>query len=143
MNTQHFMPRWDGRNRNFFIKEKLANGQTVIMSFELECQTDDTDYWNIAMCVVSKRKHIDKVFESRATTGGDPVATFSVVRKMFRALEEKILQCRSRNNFIYCTWLDGKRRDVYYRFLSRLGYRYGKLEGAKVIFKLYPRRDAN
>ena len=36
-----------------------------------------------------------------------------------------------------CIWLDNRRRNAYYKYLSTKGYQYGRIDGEKCIFKRY------
>lgn len=141
---KEYTPIWDRKNETWFIKEKLPNNQTMIMSFERTDSSADTDYWNIALCVVNKRKHINRVFDNVEMTGKNPIQTVHVARGMFKQLENTIMKDdyqRKFNNIIYCSWLDKQRREVYYKYLSRRGYSYGMLWGSKVIMKYIPKKD--
>lgn len=137
--TTPMKPTFDRENDLWFLREKLGNGQTIFMSFERTDSSMDTDYYNVALCVVSKRKQIDSAFDSAAMTGRNPLQTIALAREMFAALEEWVteLYSQSCHVVVYCTWLDRRRREVYHRFLSRRGYRYGMLFGRKVIYKRF------
>ena len=67
--------------------------------------------------------------------------TISTAMKAFNMLETDAIQhhCGTENIVIYCTWLDNRRRDAYYHFLSRKGYKYGFTpdEHKKCIMKKY------
>ena len=48
-----------------------------------------------------------------------------------------------RDIVIYCHWVDNRRRDAYYRILSKYGYKYGNVpnETCKVIMKKFRWKD--
>jgi len=143
---KEYYPIWDKKNELYFVKDKLPNNQTIIMSFENYDNSYDTDYWNIALCVVNKRKHIDHVFDNCEITGGDPVATVRIARDMFSSLENQIIQdidLYGTKQHVSCTWLDAKRRNVYAHFLKRRGYQYGMFDGKKVLYKVYKGSDVD
>ena len=139
-------PLYDGKDKRWFVKYKLANGQTFFMSFSVfdSCRTRDgwTNWWNIAMCVVSKRKNIDRVFDECVLSGKDPFQTFCVARKAFSVLEEHIFRTSywsGYTNIVCVSWLDNRRRDLYARFLCPKGYRFSMIDGhSKVLMKVYP-----
>lgn len=143
---KEYFPVYDRKNELYFVKDKLPNNQTIIMSFENYDNSYDTDYWNIALCVVNKRKHIDRVFDNCEITGEDPFATVRIARDMFTALESQIIQDANiyrTKQHVSCTWLDTKRRDVYAHFLKRRGYQYGMFDGKKVLYKVYKGSDVD
>ena len=47
------------------------------------------------------------------------------------------------NNIIFCTWTDTRRRDAYYKVLSRIGYDWGRIGKEKCIMKTYRLEDIN
>lgn len=49
---------YDYFNKQYFIKECIKD-QTLFMSFQLFCETDDTLYYNICASVFNKRKHAE------------------------------------------------------------------------------------
>ena len=110
----------------------------MYLAFQLVDETIDTDYWNICLCIYNKRKHIDDLLEHTDFVGKNPLLSIRVIRTAFDQLEKTLVE-RSwvRNNYVFCSWTDNRRRDVYYRYLSRKGYAYGKYDGRKVIYKIY------
>ena len=135
-----FAPIYDREEETWSVKRKLDNGQTLYMALQRTDATNHADYWNIVLCVYTKRRHFDRAFDHVLMTGKNPVATVHLARSMFVALENAIVDrtCRDYKNVIYCTWLDNRRRDAYYRFLHRRGYQYGMLFGQKAIYKVFP-----
>lgn len=137
-------PQYDGANQRWFVKHKFANGQTFFMSFSVfdSYRTRDgwTNWWNISMCVVSKRKHIDKVFDECALSGRDPFQTFQIARDAFTTLENHVFResCGCYTNVACVYWTDNRRRDLYHRFLGPKGYRFSMACGIKALVKVYP-----
>ena len=76
-------------------------------------------------------------------TGLNPLATAILARKAFKMLEKETLDWfnKDRRVIIYCTWLDNVRRDIYYKVLSKMGYRFGTLNGLKVIMKVWKKGE--
>lgn len=125
----------------YYIKERIGN-QTFFIEFE-DCGTSNdntTIYWNIGLGVYSKRKHIDRNEDLVLSTGKNPWATYKVGLKAFKILEQEILTTYpDYSNYICCFWTDNRRREVYYKILSKFGYDYGyNWANRKVIFKKYP-----
>ena len=133
-------PVFDFTEKTWYMKQKMDNGQTIYMGFQLSDITRHAHYWNIILCVYTKRRNIGRIFDEKQITGKNPIATVHAARSMFYLLERKVefLGNRKVDNIIYCTWLDNRRRDAYYRFLHRRGYEYGMLFGQKVIYKVFP-----
>jgi hypothetical protein len=68
-------------------------------------------------------------------TGLNPMKTIAVATKAFDLLEAEVLK-RSKRKHISCGWVDNRRRDVYYKFLSKRGYQYGRLGDYKCLYKV-------
>ena len=64
---------------------------------------------------------------------------------MFDALEATVVEdaiANKRDVVIFCHWEDNRRRDAYYKVLSKKGYRYGNAPwGQKVIMKKFKWKD--
>lgn len=134
--------QWDSENEQYFIKQRLSSGQTMCMCFQLCENPVDTAKWNIALSIYNKRKHADRNVTNAIITGKNPLESFIVARKMFKKLECKVLTSyygKYYDTIIYCCWVDNRRRDAYYKVLSRYGYDYGVLDGYKVIYKKFPK----
>lgn len=119
-------------------KYKMSNGQTIVMAFEESMRTLDTKYWNIALYLYTKRGTTPADMSGAKLTGTDPRESFIAVRNMFPKLLGEVTKVhKSTDNFIYCTWVDNKRRDVYYRFLKKYGFDYGTFGRKKVICRYF------
>jgi hypothetical protein len=126
----------------FYIREKLSNGQTLHLEMSMYTWTDSTIHWNIALSVFSKRKHAAANEAAVRMTGKAPMETVVKGLKAFKMLEAKVLESYSHyNNIIFCTWIDTRRRDAYYKILSRYGYNWGQIDGFKCIMKVFERRN--
>ena len=130
--------QYDEENEEYFIKERIGS-QTMKMVFTMIDWNEDTIHFNVYLTLYSKRSHITDNEAEVKMTGQEPLKTFFVARKAFKHLVNEVL-----NNYSYrydiivsCTWLDNRRRDAYYKYLSTLGYRYGRIDGEKCIFKRY------
>ena len=128
----------------FYIREKLSNGQTLHLEMSMYTWTDSTIHWNIALNVFSKRKHAAADEAAGRMTGKAPFETVVKGLKAFKMLEEKVLESYSDyNNIIFCTWTDTRRRDAYYKILSRYGYNWGLMVCFKFIMKVFEKRHDN
>ena len=76
---------------DYFIKEKI-DGQTYLMIFSNWDGTDKTEYFNISLQVISKRKHADAEMDNVVTTGKNPYTTINFAIKAFKILEEHVLK---------------------------------------------------
>ena len=134
--------QWNGELGETFINETIGS-QTFHMAFQEEQYNMDTVYINVYMTLYNKRTQIEANESAVRSTGLNPMRTITTAIKAFNMLEADAIMthCRSNNMVIYCTWLDNRRRDAYYHFLSRKGYRYGFTpdEHKKCIMKKYKR----
>ena len=130
--------QYNSENDEYFIKERIGN-QTVKLSFQMHDWNQDTIFFNVYLTLYNKRNQIISTAADVNITGENPLQTFFVVRKAFKYLVWKVLDEYSwkYDLIIYCTWLDNRRRDAYYKYLSTKGYRYGRIDGEKCIFKRY------
>ena len=102
-----------------------------------------SSWWNVALSIYDKRKDMYSNMYKKIITGKNPIATVLNAREMFNEVEKYVISYELTNgNYdeltIFCTWVDNRRRDVYYKVLSRLGYDWGRLpSGEKCIMKTY------
>lgn len=136
--------QYDRENDEYFVKERIGN-QTVKLAFQMHDWNEDTIFFNVYLTLYNKRNQINSNEAEVKMTGENPLQTFFVVRKAFKYLVWKVLDEYSwkYDLIIYCTWLDNRRRDAYYKYLSTLGYRYGRIDGEKCIFKRYKKGMEN
>ena len=135
---------WNSDEDECFVNERIGN-QTLHMAFQMTEWTTDTIHFNIYLTLYNKRGQIVSNENEVKSTGLDPVKTFFVARRAFWALlNEVFYQFNDRYDLIvYCNWLDNRRREVYYKFLAPLGFRYGRdIFGEKCIFKRYKKGTA-
>lgn len=129
---------YDRENDEYFVKERIGN-QTLKLVFQMHDWNADTIFLNVYLTLYNKRNQIEGNEAEVKMTGENPLQTFFMVRKAFKYLVWKVLDEYNwkYDLIIYCTWLDNRRRDAYYKYLSTIGYRYGRIEGEKCIFKRY------
>lgn len=130
--------QYNSENDKYFIKERIGN-QTVKLVFQMHDWNQDTIFFNVYLTLYNKHNQIISNEAEVKITGENPLQTFFVVRKAFKYLVWKVLDEYSwkYDLIIYCTWLDNRRRDAYYKYLSTKGYQYGRIDGEKYIFKRY------
>lgn len=131
--------KYDYKNRTYYIKEKIHN-QTMIMQLE-ECDRSlDMTYYNVVLGVYNKRKHAQKNEDNAIVTGKYPFETVSKAVRAFNILEQKVIKENkfyNRKIMIMISWVDNRRRDIYYKYLSKRGYKYEVVDGQKFICKIY------
>lgn len=133
---------WDLDNDECYVLIPIEN-QTLRMGIQLDEYTDTTIYGNIYISLYNKRKHSAHNEDNIIMTGLNPFKTIYYGIKAFKLLEDAALQGYN-DRFkvvIYCSWVDNRRRDAYYKFLSKRGYRYDRLFGNKVIMKTWKKGE--
>lgn len=133
----------------YYIDYPIEN-QTFHMGFQ-RTETDSfidngIDYYNVWINLYNKRKDMWRNEDLLLSTGLNPIKTVLIARECFKAIEEQIVEDMEFNFndvIIYCHWVDNRRRDAYYKVLSRMGYRYGKVPmyPYKVIMKRYKNNE--
>ena len=106
--------------------ERQVGNQTIWMQFGLcwdESMSQLSDGWfNVALSIYNKTKDMYTNMDKKISTGIDPVRNFLVCRKMFDALEATVVEegvRQKKDVVIFCHWMDNRRRDAYYRVLSK------------------------
>ena len=128
-----------------YIDTPIGN-QTLHMEFGMSDWTMDTIWFNVYMTLYNKKKQIKSNENHIKMTGANPMKTVAAALKAFKELEKEVLYSYNHkyNIIVYCNWLDNRRRDAYYKVLSRWGYRYGRdpIDGTKWIFKKWNKGDS-
>ena len=143
---------WNPQNQAYELimqYQEEDNLQTIWMQFGEIADPMMNDYssswWNVALSIYNKRKDMFDNMDKKLSTGKDLIRNFLIARKMFDALEYVTVEdavSQKQDIVIYCHWEDNRRRDAYYKVLSRKGYRYGKAPwGQKVIMKKFKWKD--
>ena len=143
---------YDRETDAYICREQIDN-QTIELGMNCEYETcDRTTFWNIYISVHNKRKDMYDNMDKHTITGKNPFQTFIKAREMFYAVEAEVLKQELflKDNapekiVIYCTWVDNRRRDAYYKVLSKMGYTWGRTPRLKqkCIMKIYKREDLN
>jgi uncharacterized protein with PIN domain len=135
---------WNYDDQEYSVKEKIGT-QSIVMKAQLDdnYEEDDTLYFNIALAVYSKRKHMNRNEDNVLITGKNPLETFVVARRMFEELQSAVLDSflNQANIVIYVHWVDSRRRDTYYKALKRYGYDWGRVQKRKAILRRFDKGD--
>ena len=133
-----------------FYEQRIIDNQTIELGMNLTDWNDKHKAWyNIYLTVFNKRKDMWNNMDKKVITGKNPFATFTIARDMFYDIEAAVLRYEfvyrdTEEVVLYCGWVDNRRRNAYYRFLSSLGYDWGTtLELKKCIQKVYKIENVN
>ncbi len=133
----------------YFERRKVGN-QTIElgMNYYDENIHDRKSWWNVYITVFNKRKDMYTNMDKKVITGKNPFATVVAAREMFSNVEAYLLDHELVHGgfdeiTIFCTWVDNRRRDAYYKVLSRMGYDWGRVDKEKCIMKTYRLEDIN
>ena len=133
----------------YFERRKVGN-QTIElgMNYYDENIHDRKSWWNVYITVFNKRKDMYTNMDKKIITGKNPFATVVAAREMFSNVEAYLLDHELVHGgfdevTIFCTWVDNRRRDAYYKVLSRMGYDWGRIDKEKCIMKTYRLEDIN
>lgn len=117
---------YDRKNSKYYIKEKIED-QTFLMEFQEDFHLPtNTLYYNVWLTITNKRKHWQRNEDLKLSTGKYAFISAKWTINAFDELEKRVIEenINDYNIVIYCWWTDNRRRDVYYKVLSRKGYTY-------------------
>lgn len=118
---------------NYYDTTVLPSGQTIRIEF-LQYWSNDKYFYNIYLVISHKRKQAE--FTYNQTTGKDGLLGLLWAKRKIIEFEEFIKTEHERIPvIIFCYWTDNRRRNVYERGLSSIGYKYNMLFGEKVLSK--------
>lgn len=130
------------------LEEYYVNVPIDNQTFHIGIQLTDYDqkapniaWFNIWLSLYSKRKHMQRNEDLHLSTGRNPLKTYSLGMQAFKELEDFFIKSEKENKdfdeiILYCTWVDNRRREAYYKILKRLGYNWGRTpEGKKCIMR--------
>ena len=133
-----------------YFERRRVDNQTIELGINYHDESihDRHSYWNIYVTVFNKRKDMYSNMDKKIITGKNPFATVIAAREMFSNVEAYLLDCELVHGgfdkiTIFCTWVDNRRRDAYYKVLSRMGYDWGRIGKEKCIMKTYRLEDIN
>ena len=130
----------------YTLKERIGL-QTLNMELQLVEETFDTRYLGIYMTLYNKRSQIEDNENQVKSTGLSPIKTYFIAKKMLISLIKCAIeqeQLKEKDIVIFCTWLDNRRREVYYKVLSKMGFIYGKhiLTKEKVLMRKFKKGES-
>lgn len=127
----------------YYLRERVGN-QTIElgMNFYDENLHDRKSWWNVYITVFNKRKDMYTNMDKKIITGKNPFATVLTAKKMFKKVEAHLIDHELTHGpfdeiTIFCTWVDNRRRDAYYKVLSKMGYNWGRVDKEKCIMKTF------
>lgn len=133
----------------YYERKKVGN-QTIELGINWLEDSDDErhSWWNVYITVFNKKKDMYKNMDKKAITGENPLKNVLVAREMFYDVEAYLLDRELVHGCyddvtILCTWVNNRRRDAYYRVLSKMGYEWGTYYHEKCIKKTYNINDVN
>lgn len=133
----------------YYERRRIGN-QTIElgMNYYDENLHDRKSWWNVYITIFNKRKDMYTNMDKKIITGKNPFATFTAAREMFYNVEAVLLDHELVNGpfdeiTIFCTWVDNRRRDAYYKVLHRMGYDWGTIGKEKCIMKTFRLEDMN
>jgi hypothetical protein len=125
----------DWRCVTYKVKSKIES-QTIEIWFQDSGVSPNKCWWNIYLHIYSKRKDRDKQIDKCSITGKIGLKGLIFAKEAICEFERYIIDEQPKIiHYIYCYWLDNKRRDIYHYGLSKIGYHYGQYLGKKVLFK--------
>lgn len=131
----------------YYERRKVGN-QTIElgMNYYDENIHDRKGWFNVYITIFNKRKDMYSNMDKKVITGKDPIRNVLAAREMFYNVEAYLLS-KELGNFdeitIFCTWVNNRRRDAYYRVLSHMRYDWGTVNGEKCIMKTFRKEDIN
>lgn len=138
------------REDDTYFEQRRVDNQTIELGINYYDESDDrkVSYWNIYISIFNKRKDMYSNMDKKIITGKNPIATALAAREMFYNVEAYLLDHELvRGKYdevkIFCTWVDNRRRDAYYKVLHHMGYNWGTIDGEKCIIKTYKKEDIN
>ena len=134
--------QYDNFNDEYYINYPIDN-QTLHMG--IQCvdfdELNKKTYFNIYLSIYNKRKDAISNEENARSTGRNIFKSYVGAKRCFKALLASVLEELTPNDtyYVYCGWADNRRRDAYYKFLSKYGFKYGTLpfDNKKVIIKKF------
>lgn len=123
------------QREDFRYMSVLPSGQTIKIEFQ-DCSTRKQRIYSIYLVIMDKRK--SEANTHLRYTGKDGVLGLFWARDRIKDFEAFLTQefTDKRPTIICTTWVNNTRRDIYYRGLKNMGYRYGMMFGAKAIYKV-------
>ena len=134
--------QWDYDEYEYYVIVPIGK-QKLKVAINFYHHTDTTIYGNIYIQLYTKRKHKQYEMDNCIMTGLNPIQTVSYGIRAFKLLENAALRGYNDdyNVILSCGWTNNTRRDAYYSFLSKRGYRFDNLFNEKVIMKVWEKGE--
>ena len=150
MGLNQFKIQWESKQEDdkiywfYRCREKIGKQTLELRFYEYWYDYDtNTVYFSIMLSVHNKRKHLERDMGNKAITGQNPFKNAVIGLRMFEAMEKKTVEDFSYQNIvIFCSWLDKRRREAYEKILMRRGYKYGVIDGEKVLMKRWNKNES-
>ena len=123
----------DKRKRTYesYRYEKYYKGQWIII--DIDCDTPETSksknkWWTVGLTISDDYREdaLAKCHKKKLITGRIGAYGLLFAKAVIGDFELFLKNVYSDNkNFIYCSWLEKRRRRVYAYALKKLGYKYG------------------
>lgn len=141
---EKFQDSFNQDNFSYLLKKKFQSGVTVEIELYLEEHSfDGPMYAQVAMRSYTKRKQLhqpDYEFSIRGKDGLEPALWATKCLSEFPEFFFKELNFKHKDRLVYnIYWSDARRRDVYYKWLSRYGFFFDSSDGTKCLSKIYDR----
>lgn len=125
-----------------YYERQRVDNQTIELGMNFHSQNahDRKAYFNVYITIFNKRKDMYTNMDKKVITGTNPIANALVAREMFKRVEQYLLVKEFKywdEITIFCTWVNNRRRDAYYKVLSRWGYNWGIVDGQKCIMRTF------
>ena len=138
---------YDKESDQYYQRRRVGN-QTIELGMNCTDWVEENkeSWWNIFLTIYNKRKDAFTNMDKKVITGQNPFETFITARDMFYDVEAEVLKRelqhgRSKKVVIFCTWVDNRRRDAYYKVLHKHGYNWGKCSCGKCIMKTFTKEN--
>lgn len=134
------MTDWELERRegyhDFYYKVKKFNGTDYKIEIQAEDNIKSVRFW-VAVSSGNKRKAL-KVFAKNDAKRIGGLPAFMWVKEQMLSFPKYFInlkKIKKEKVYLCVGWADNRRRDIYYRSLSREGFRYANIDGEKVLMK--------
>lgn len=134
---------WDNHKHEMYVRVPIDN-QTMEMAFqEFDTVPGQSVCFNVCLSIFNKRKHKERNEDLHLSTGKDPIRSIMLAIQAFDDLEAAVLDWYDNYQTItiFVSWVDNRRRDAYYKVLSKRGYQYGMFWNKKYLYKKFERKE--
>ena len=133
---------WNEKCPELFYEEYIystnIDGQFVEVYFQCEEPVTHLNnfHWNIGLVIGTKVKKKEEYFAKEMVTGKIGLKGLLFAKAAIENFE-KLLSVRKCNHkhYLYCSWLDNRRRNVYAYGLQKIGFNYGVFNKKKCLIK--------